>query len=36
MFGRTVPELNFIDDNSLSYGDKMDKLFKEIAKKDEK
>ena len=36
MFGRTVPELNFIDDDSLSYGDKMDKLFKEIAKKDEK
>lgn len=27
---RTVPELNFILDNSMEYGDKMDKLFKKI------
>ena len=27
---RTVPELNFILDDSMEYGDKMDKLFKKI------
>lgn len=27
---RTVPELNFILDDSMEYGDKMDKLFKSI------
>ena len=27
---RTVPELNFILDDSMEYGDKMDKLFKQI------
>ncbi len=27
---RTVPELNFILDGSMEYGDKMDKLFKRI------
>ena len=27
---RTVPELNFILDGSMEYGDKMDKLFKQI------
>ncbi|MBQ3596619.1 MAG: 30S ribosome-binding factor RbfA [Clostridia bacterium] len=29
---RTVPELHFILDGSMEYGDKMDKLFLEIAK----
>ena len=27
---RTVPELNFVLDTSMDYGDKMDKLFKSI------
>ena len=27
---RTVPELNFVLDDSMEYGDKMDKLFKQI------
>lgn len=27
---RTVPELNFILDGSMEYGDKMDKIFKQI------
>ncbi len=27
---RTVPELHFFIDNSMEYGDKMDKLFKSI------
>ncbi len=27
---RTVPELNFILDDSMEYGDKMEKLFKKI------
>ena len=27
---RTVPELHFILDGSMDYGDKMDKLFKKI------
>ncbi len=27
---RTVPELNFVLDDSMEYGDKMDKLFKSI------
>jgi len=30
MRSRTVPELHFIPDGSMEYGDKMDKLFKEI------
>lgn len=29
---RTVPELDFIADNSMEYGDKMDKLFLSINK----
>ncbi|MBQ6922908.1 MAG: 30S ribosome-binding factor RbfA [Clostridia bacterium] len=29
---RTVPELEFIDDDSMEYGDKMDKLFAKIRK----
>ena len=29
---RTVPEIQFITDNSLDYGDKMDKLFLKIEK----
>ncbi len=29
---RTVPEIQFITDNSLDYGDKMDKLFLRIEK----
>ena len=29
---RTVPELHFILDGSMEYGDKMDKLFIQIAK----
>ena len=33
---RTVPELRFILDGSMEYGDKMDKLFNEIHKKEEK
>ena len=27
---RTVPELHFFDDDSMEYGDKMEKLFKSI------
>ena len=27
---RTVPELNFVLDDSMEYGDKMEKLFKSI------
>ena len=27
---RTVPELHFIEDDSMEYSDKMDKLFKQI------
>ncbi len=30
MHTRTVPELHFIADDSMEYGDKMDKLFKKI------
>ncbi len=33
MHTRTVPELRFISDDSMEYGDKMDKLFKQIEKK---
>ena len=33
---RTVPELNFVLDDSLEYGDKMDKLFKSINEGDNK
>ena len=29
---RTVPELRFVLDDSMEYGDKMDKLFKKIEK----
>ena len=29
---RTVPELHFVLDDSMEYGDKMDKLFKSISK----
>ena len=29
---RTVPELNFVLDDSMEYGDKMEKLFKKINK----
>ena len=29
---RTVPELHFIADTTMEYGDKMDKLFKSIEK----
>ena len=29
---RTVPELHFFLDDSMEYGDKMDKLFKSISK----
>jgi ribosome-binding factor A len=29
---RTVPELHFFDDDSMEYGDKMEKLFKSIQK----
>ena len=29
---RTVPELTFIEDDSMEYGDKMDKLFLKIEK----
>ncbi|MBQ9104434.1 MAG: 30S ribosome-binding factor RbfA [Clostridia bacterium] len=29
---RTVPELRFVLDDSMEYGDKMDKLFKAIEK----
>ena len=29
---RTVPELHFFLDGSMEYGDKMDKLFIQIAK----
>ena len=30
MHTRTVPELHFISDDSMEYGDKMDKLFRKI------
>jgi len=35
MYGRTVPELNFIDDDSIEYANNMEKLFESI-KKEEK
>lgn len=35
MMVRTVPELNFILDDSMDYSDKMNKLFKEIKKGEE-
>lgn len=31
---RTVPELHFVLDDSMEYGDKIDKLLNEIKKKD--
>ena len=31
---RTVPELRFIEDTSMAYGDKMDKLFLTIKKEE--
>lgn len=31
---RTVPELRFIDDDSMAYGDKMDKIFAAIKEKE--
>ena len=33
---RTVPELKFILDGSMEYGDKMDKLFKKISEEESK
>lgn len=33
---RTVPELTFIEDSSMQYGDKMDKLLLAVKKEDEK
>jgi ribosome-binding factor A len=33
---RTVPELNFVLDDSMEYGDKMDKLFKSINQGEER
>ncbi len=33
---RTVPELNFVLDGSMEYGDKMDKLFKKINEEENK
>lgn len=33
---RTVPELDIVDDDSMEYGDKMDKLFAKIHKDDTK
>ena len=33
---RTVPELNFVLDDSMEYGDKMEKLFKAINEGDNK
>ena len=36
MTSRTVPELKFYKDNSLEYGDKMEKIFSEIRKNEEK
>jgi ribosome-binding factor A len=33
---RTVPELRFILDDSMEYGDKMDRLFKSITEGDNK
>lgn len=33
---RTVPELHFVYDDSIDYGDKMDKLLNKIAKSDSK
>lgn len=33
---RTVPELKFILDDSMEYGDKMDKLFKSINEGEDK
>ena len=33
---RTVPELNFILDDSMEYGDKMDKIFKKISEEEKK
>lgn len=33
---RTVPELTFIEDSSIQYGDKMDKLLMSVKKEDEK
>ena len=33
---RTVPELNFISDDSMAYSDKMNKLFAEIEKGENK
>ncbi len=35
MMVRTVPELNFILDDSMDYSDKMNKLFNEIKKGEE-
>ena len=32
MMIRTIPEIDFVLDNSIAYGDKMDKLFLEIKK----
>ena len=33
---RTVPELEFLTDDSMAYSDKIEKLFKEINEKDNK
>ena len=32
----TVPELHFLDDDSMEYGDKMEKLFKRINQGEQK
>ena len=34
MRSRTVPELRFFRDESMDYGDKIDRLIKEISKKE--
>ena len=34
MRSRTVPELRFIRDESLEYGDKIDRIIKEIEEKE--
>ncbi len=35
MRSRTVPELRFIRDESLAYGDKIDRIIKELEEKEE-
>ena len=34
MYGRTVPELTIIDDDSIEYAGKMEQLFEKIKKED--